>query len=157
MESRNRSRGIDFAAYVALRAGTPNRVVVPSRQAGNRFLGSLKGLQIRALFFKVTNDPASAEPTFKRVKQQSGMRQTWTYHVSFFGEPNRAWVVSLDFFQYLCVTSVAQGAGGCLILVTDAVFRIRDVYPGYQIRIFSIPDPGYEFFPSGIPDRHQRI
>jgi hypothetical protein len=29
--------------------GTTNRVVVPARQAGNRFLlGSLKGLQIRA-------------------------------------------------------------------------------------------------------------
>jgi hypothetical protein len=36
-------------AYVACRAGTTNRVVEPSRQAGNRFLGSLKGLQIRAL------------------------------------------------------------------------------------------------------------
>ncbi len=35
-------------AYVAWRAGTTNRVVAPSRQAGNRFLGSLKGLQIRA-------------------------------------------------------------------------------------------------------------
>jgi hypothetical protein len=35
-------------AYVAFRAGTSNRVVVPARQAGNRFLGSLKGLQIRA-------------------------------------------------------------------------------------------------------------
>jgi hypothetical protein len=34
-------------AYVAWRAGTKNRVVVPARQAGNRFLGSLKGLQIR--------------------------------------------------------------------------------------------------------------
>jgi hypothetical protein len=29
-------------AYVALRVGTSNRVVVPARQAGNRFLGSLK-------------------------------------------------------------------------------------------------------------------
>jgi hypothetical protein len=29
-------------AYVAWRAGTSNRVVVPARQAGNRFLGSLK-------------------------------------------------------------------------------------------------------------------
>ncbi len=29
--------------------GTKNRVVVPARQAENRFLGSLKGLQIRAL------------------------------------------------------------------------------------------------------------
>jgi hypothetical protein len=34
--------------YVAWRAGTTYRVVVPARQAGNRFLGSLKGLQIRA-------------------------------------------------------------------------------------------------------------
>jgi hypothetical protein len=30
-------------------AGTSKRVVVPIRQAGNRFLGSLKGLQKRAL------------------------------------------------------------------------------------------------------------
>jgi hypothetical protein len=36
-------------AYVAWRAGTTYRVVVPVRRSGNRFLGSLKGLQIRAL------------------------------------------------------------------------------------------------------------
>ncbi len=42
-------------AYVAWRAGTTNRVVVPARQAGNRFLGSLKGLQIRALAFQYEN------------------------------------------------------------------------------------------------------
>ncbi len=36
-------------AYVAWRAGTTNMVVVQARYAGNRFLGSLKGLQIRAL------------------------------------------------------------------------------------------------------------
>jgi hypothetical protein len=35
-------------AYVAWRLGTTNRVVVPPCQAENRFLGSLKGLQIRA-------------------------------------------------------------------------------------------------------------
>jgi hypothetical protein len=35
-------------AYVALRSGMSNRVVVPARQGGNRFLGSLKRLQIRA-------------------------------------------------------------------------------------------------------------
>jgi hypothetical protein len=35
-------------SYVAWRAGTPNRVVVQARHAGNRFLGSIKGLQIRA-------------------------------------------------------------------------------------------------------------
>jgi hypothetical protein len=36
-------------AYVAWRAGAKNRVVVLARQTGNRFPGSLKGLQIRAL------------------------------------------------------------------------------------------------------------
>ncbi len=51
---RLRRPGIDSEdsippAYVAWRAGTTNRVVVPARQDGNRYLGSLKGLQIRAL------------------------------------------------------------------------------------------------------------
>ncbi len=51
--SRLWSPGINFEesippAYVAWRAGTKNRVVVPVRQAGNRFLGSINGLQIRA-------------------------------------------------------------------------------------------------------------
>ncbi len=51
---RLRKLGIDSEdsippAHVAWRAGTTNRVVVPARQAGNRFLVSLKGLQIRAL------------------------------------------------------------------------------------------------------------
>jgi len=50
---RLRRLGIDSEdsippAYVAWRAGTTNRVVLPASQAGNRFLGSLKGLQIRA-------------------------------------------------------------------------------------------------------------
>jgi hypothetical protein len=35
-------------AYDDWRAGTTHRVVVSVRQAGNRFLGFLKGLQIRA-------------------------------------------------------------------------------------------------------------
>jgi hypothetical protein len=35
-------------AYVAWRAGTTYRIVVPVRQAENRFLGPLKGLQIQA-------------------------------------------------------------------------------------------------------------
>ncbi len=52
---RLRRPGIDSEdsippAYVAWRAGTKNRVVVPARQAGNRFLGSLKGIQIRAQY-----------------------------------------------------------------------------------------------------------
>ncbi len=37
-------------AYVAWRAGTTNRVVVLNCLAGNRFMGSLKGLQIRAQY-----------------------------------------------------------------------------------------------------------
>jgi hypothetical protein len=46
------STGIDCKesippAYVSWRAGTSNRVVAPAVQAGNPFLGSLKGLQIR--------------------------------------------------------------------------------------------------------------
>jgi hypothetical protein len=50
----SRSSGIDSKesippAYVAWRAGTSNEVDVPAHEAGNRFLGSLKGLQIRAL------------------------------------------------------------------------------------------------------------
>jgi hypothetical protein len=36
-------------AYVVWRAGTKNRVVVPARQAGNRYLVSLKDLRIPAL------------------------------------------------------------------------------------------------------------
>ncbi len=51
---RLRNPGIDseesiLPAYGAWRAGTTNKVVVPARQAGNQFLDSLKGLQIRAL------------------------------------------------------------------------------------------------------------
>ncbi len=48
-----RALGIDSKestppAYIAWRAGTSNKVVVPARYAGNRLLGSLKSLQIRA-------------------------------------------------------------------------------------------------------------
>ncbi len=51
---RLRGPGIDTKelippAYVAQQAGPSNRVVVPANQPGNRLLGSLKGLQIRAL------------------------------------------------------------------------------------------------------------
>ncbi len=58
---RLRSPGIDSKesippAYVAWRADTSNRVVVPACQAINRFLGSLKGLQIRALYCALYRD-----------------------------------------------------------------------------------------------------
>ncbi len=38
------------------RAGTSNCVVVPARQAGNRFLVSIEGLQIRAQAFVTDNN-----------------------------------------------------------------------------------------------------
>jgi hypothetical protein len=52
IRARLRSPGIDSeesitAGYVAGRAETTNMVVVPTRQVRNRFLGSIKGLQIR--------------------------------------------------------------------------------------------------------------
>jgi hypothetical protein len=42
------SKGLNLPVYRAWRAGTSNRVVVPAREAGNRSLGFLKRLQIRA-------------------------------------------------------------------------------------------------------------
>ncbi len=47
------SPGIDSAGYVTWRDGTTDRVGVPARQAGNRFLGSLKGLQYGLCFFSM--------------------------------------------------------------------------------------------------------
>ncbi len=46
----NRFRRIDFASLYSWRPSTTNKVAVSSRQVGNRFLGSLKGLQIRTQF-----------------------------------------------------------------------------------------------------------
>ncbi len=50
-----RRSGIDSKESIptAWRASTSKRVVVPARQAGNRLLGSLKGLQIRARMYSV--------------------------------------------------------------------------------------------------------
>jgi hypothetical protein len=55
-------------AYVAWRAGTTYRVVVPVRHAGNRFLDPLKGLQIQALVYKYgLSLKIRAEPVFLNV------------------------------------------------------------------------------------------
>jgi hypothetical protein len=40
----------------------------------------------------------------------------------------------------------------CITSFLKSVWRIRDVYPGSQIRLFSIPDPGSELSPFQIPD-----
>jgi hypothetical protein len=52
-------------AYMACRAGTSNRVVVPACHTGNRFLGSLKGLQIRAQHIDVMRNTYRA--VFKKL------------------------------------------------------------------------------------------
>jgi hypothetical protein len=49
-DPRNQFQGIDSASLLDCWAGTSNRLDIPAHQAGNRFLGSLKGLQIRALY-----------------------------------------------------------------------------------------------------------
>ena len=46
-KARNRFQGIESASLCSM-YGKYCRVVVPVRQAGNQFLGSLKGVQIRA-------------------------------------------------------------------------------------------------------------
>jgi hypothetical protein len=56
---RLRRPGIDSEdiippAFVAWQSGTTNRVVVPARQAGNRFLGFLKGLKIPFYRYLIT-------------------------------------------------------------------------------------------------------
>ncbi len=54
-------------AYVALRAGTTNRAVVAAYHAGNRFLGSLKGLQIPAqLFVKIAGNTYKLKLSFQK-------------------------------------------------------------------------------------------
>jgi hypothetical protein len=54
-------------AYVALWAGSTNRAVVPAYHAGNRFLGSLKGLQIPAqLFVKIAGNAYKLKLSFQK-------------------------------------------------------------------------------------------
>ena len=48
-EPRNWFQEIDSASLYSLAGGTSNKVAVPAHQAGNRIMGSLKGLQIRAM------------------------------------------------------------------------------------------------------------
>jgi hypothetical protein len=52
-------------AYVSWRADMKKRVVAPARQAGNGFLGSLKGLQLRARLCIVGLSYRPAMPVYK--------------------------------------------------------------------------------------------
>jgi hypothetical protein len=64
---RVRNPGIEEStppAHVAWRAGTTNRVVGPALQAGNRFLGLLKGLQIRP---QLMSQPIAREKTYSFI------------------------------------------------------------------------------------------
>jgi hypothetical protein len=60
-------------AYVAWRAGTTYWVVVPVRQAGNRFLGSSKRLQIRALVVQML--PRQKQNRLRNFKVTSKKRR----------------------------------------------------------------------------------
>ncbi len=56
------SPGIDSASLCSLTGRYDKYVVAPARQAGNRFLGSLKGLQIRAQNIRFVNPPPPPPP-----------------------------------------------------------------------------------------------
>jgi hypothetical protein len=76
------------------------------------------------------------------LKKKQGFFQPWlerTVNCNFTGDNcnERGWACTPHPYQ-------------------PAVLRIRDVYPGSRIRLFSIPDPGSELSPSRIPDPHQR-
>ncbi len=62
-------------------------------------------------------------------------------------------VLCLQYAKWVQITSRQRVAGlpalGCW---SAPVLRIRNVYPGSRIRLFSIPDPGSELSPSRIPD-----
>ncbi len=69
---RLRSPGFDFKksiqpAFVARRAWSSNKVSIQARQVGNRFLGSLKVLQIRALEMEEQRNRQSMDHRVHRV------------------------------------------------------------------------------------------
>ncbi len=67
-------------AYVACRAGTTNRVVVPAPQPENRFLSSMKGLQIRALAGRYDNPIPTwclAPIDFLKIPELEFLKSLW--------------------------------------------------------------------------------
>ncbi len=74
------SPGIDFANLCSLTGRYENRVVVPARQAGNRFLVSLKGLQIRALVvWNTVQKPGLCKCTVQYTAQCAVLKVLWKY------------------------------------------------------------------------------
>ncbi len=72
--SRNRILGsINVYKHGLWRGGKTNRVVVPTCQAGNRFLGSLEGLQIRAQASgQIFQDDVNCIPSRNTEEQNNG-------------------------------------------------------------------------------------
>ncbi len=69
-------------AFVAWRGGTTNKVDVPASQAGNRFLSSLKGLQICRVGIK---KPTQKNPPKKPQKNPpKKTHYKWVFWVSLF-------------------------------------------------------------------------
>ncbi len=84
---RLRRPGIDSEdsipyAYAAWRASTTKRVVGPARQDGNRFLGSFKGLQIRALATQ-PSEIGSLKCSFKVKKNRALLTNSRHFYFSF--------------------------------------------------------------------------
>ncbi len=70
---------------------------------------------------------------------------------SCFSDPYSSGFGSRHFAEY------GSESGITLMLNPDPVLRIRDVYPGSRIRLFSIPDPGSRIRTVSIPDPGSRI
>ncbi len=127
-------------AYVAWRAASTNRVVVPAHQAGNRFRGSIKGIQIRApndrdqtLYGarnKCWNFPQSCPhhrkfPALYWIKtsvQVSGGARTFHLQIAKKVLYHCATLSTCDQYVILCIKTpiAAESPGGgkiCLILV----------------------------------------
>jgi hypothetical protein len=91
---RLRRPGIDSEdsippAFVVRRAGTTNRVIVPARQAENRFLGSIKGLQIRALTGRYDNPIPTrflAPIDCLKITEQDRRWSFYMYEISIAGQ-----------------------------------------------------------------------
>jgi hypothetical protein len=87
---RLRSPGIDSKesvppAYQAWRAGTTIKVFVPAHHAQNRFLGSFKGLQIRALRLLLLANGKHCRPyfTFITLSAKKPMLIVYTFPTYF--------------------------------------------------------------------------
>jgi hypothetical protein len=98
-EPRNDSKESILPAFVAWWARTSNRVVVPACQAGNLFLGSIKGLQIRALY----NNNNSNQKSLVHVTITSRERQSFKkYSESVVNDVKKHVLSNADIKKLIC-------------------------------------------------------